>query len=33
MPDLLPYPPGPAGGDSDLYGIKLIVHDLEAVAS
>ena len=32
MPDLLPYSPGPARGDSNPYGVKLIMHDLEAVA-
>ena len=31
VPDFLPYPSGPAGGDSDLYRVKLIMHDLEAV--
>jgi hypothetical protein len=32
VPNLLPYPSGPTSREPDLYRLKLIVHDLEAVA-
>lgn len=32
MPDLLPHPADPIGGDPDPCCVKLILHDLEAVA-
>jgi len=32
MPDLLPHPSSPIGGDSDPHGVKLIMHHLEAMA-
>ena len=32
VPDLLSHPPGPTGGDTDLYCVKLIMHHPEAVA-